>query len=97
MTTSQAVKQPQTVIVWSHRGFVVQWAQGPDFREGPMVGIEDDFPFRGGLGLGLWHAAIVDAMHWCYEPETPPPKGWRLATPAEIASRVFPEDLPDDD
>lgn len=75
---------PQTVIVWLYRGFPIQWACGPSWGEGPMVGIDDDGIFRAGLPLGKWHAALVDAMHWHYDPTDTPPDGWRFATPDDL-------------
>jgi hypothetical protein len=83
---------PQHFIVWSHRGFPIQWARGPDWNEGTMKEIEDDFPMRGGLPLELWHVAIVDAMHWSYEPLNEPPPGWRRATSEDMANMVIDPD-----
>lgn len=75
---------PQHYIVWLHRGFPIQWCRSPDFDTGPMNGIEYDFPFMGGLPLETWHAALVDAMHWAYDPRNDPPTGWRIATKDEL-------------
>lgn len=75
---------PQTHIVWLYRGFPIQWARGPLWGEGPMLGVEDDGCFRAGLPLGKWHAALVDAMHWHYDPTEKPPHGWRLATAEDM-------------
>lgn len=82
-------------IVWSHRGFVIQWMTSDgsaDFTSGPMKGVDDDFPMRGGLPLGLWHSALTDAMHWAYEPSQTPPAGWRDATSEELELCVEEED-----
>jgi hypothetical protein len=47
---------------------------------------------RGGLPLELWHVAIVDAMHWSYEPLNEPPPGWRRATSEDMANMVIDPD-----
>lgn len=52
------------------------WIEGPDYESGfyvnaPWVG-ED----LAGIPFKRWHAALVDGMHWAYEPEAEPPRGW---------------------
>jgi hypothetical protein len=72
-------------IVWPAKGLSLMWATGSDFRTEAFLP-ED----RVGSGVSMrehsfqkWHSAIVDAMHWAYEPQRPPPAGWRDANQYE--------------
>ncbi len=82
-------------IVWCHRGFPIQWfaSDGKNYFENDAIqGVEDDFPFRGGLPLTIWHSALTEAMHWAYNPEQDPPDGWRDATSDELLLCVVSDD-----
>ena len=53
------------------------WVQAlPEYESGFLV----DAPFAGehlvGIPFARWHAALVDAMHWAYTPDSKPPRGW---------------------
>jgi hypothetical protein len=49
-----------------------------------MKGVEYDFPFMGGLPLEKWHVALIEAMHWAYDPRNEPPTSWRIATQDDL-------------
>ena len=55
----------------------LMWVQAlPEYESGFLV----DAPFAGehlvGIPFARWHAALVDAMHWAYTPDSKPPRGW---------------------
>lgn len=72
---------PQHFIIWFYRGQALQWVRAPDYRSGVMKGCQ---PIIDDLSLFTWHAALVDAMHWAYDPYQDPPKGWLRATPDDL-------------
>lgn len=72
---------PQHFIIWFYRGQALQWVRSPDYRAGFMKGCQD---ITQDLPLTVWHAALVDAMHWAYDHTQHPPKGWLRATADDL-------------
>lgn len=75
-------ERPQR-IVWPADGDPAMWAEadGGGHWDIGFYGALDGEPAAGqalgGHEFALWHAAMVEAMHWAYRPESQAPEGWK--------------------